>query len=57
MNVFLKQSEFYMCHSNNKEDRFKASSGGIGTAIVKYLLQKDYGTSILTRKSVCMFLK
>ena len=51
MNVFLKQSEFYMCHSNNKEDRFKASSGGIGTAIVKYLLQKDYGTKSCSRAS------
>lgn len=58
MNVFLKQSEFYMCHSNNKEDRFKASSGGIGTAIVKYLLQKDYGTSMtfVFDKEKCMYV-
>lgn len=38
---------FFIGHSNSQEDRYKASSGGIGTAIIKYLLSKpEYGTSI-----------
>lgn len=38
---------YYIGHSANKDDRFKASSGGVGTSIIKYLLESgQYGTSI-----------
>lgn len=59
MSVFLKSSEFHIGYSNNKEERYKASSGGIGTAIVKHLLQKtDYGTSLtfVFDKGKCMYV-
>ena len=58
MNSFQKQCEFYICHSNNEEVRYKASSGGIGTAIIKHLLQADYGTSLtfVFDKGRCMYV-
>lgn len=44
---FGSSSSFFIGHSTSQEDRYKASSGGIGTAIIKYLLSKpEYGTSI-----------
>lgn len=42
-----KTKEFFIGYTNNLEDRNKASSGGIGTALTKYLLtQTDYGTAL-----------
>lgn len=39
--------DYYIGHTTNESDHFKASSGGIGTAITKYLLStKEYGTGI-----------
>lgn len=38
---------YYIGHSLNKDIRWKSSSGGIGTAIIKYLLESGrYGTSM-----------
>lgn len=38
---------YYIGHTTNESDRFKASSGGLGTAIIKYLLSTDdYGTAV-----------
>lgn len=38
---------YYIGYTKNQKDRFKASSGGVGTAIMRYLLaQPEYGTSI-----------
>ena len=58
MSAFLKSSEFYIGYSNNKEERYKASSGGIGTAIIKHLLQTDYETSVtfVFDKDKCMYV-
>lgn len=40
-------ASFYIGYAINEDDRYKASSGGVGTAITRYLLnQDDYGTSI-----------
>lgn len=38
---------YYIGHTTNIDDRTRASSGGVGTAITRHLLnQSDYGTSI-----------
>lgn len=38
---------YYIGYTKNNNDRFRASSGGIGTSITRYLLnQMDYATSI-----------
>lgn len=43
----MHKIKYYIGHTTNAEDRYKASSGGLGTAIIKYLLSKpDYGTGI-----------
>lgn len=50
---------YYIGHTTNDDDRYKASSGGIGTAITKYLLsQPEYGTSItfVFDKEQCMYV-
>ena len=40
-------SDYYIGYSTEPNIRYKASSGGVGTAIIKYLLsQPDYGTSM-----------
>lgn len=40
-------SKFYIGHSSDQVIRFKASSGGIGTMLIKYLLsQEDYNTAV-----------
>lgn len=42
-----KPLAYYIGYTTNENDRFKASSGGVGTAITRYLLnQQEYGTSI-----------
>lgn len=42
-----KRRAFYIGHSLSENDRYKASSGGIGTAITRHLLSsKEYGTAI-----------
>lgn len=39
--------KFLIGHTVNSSDRYKASSGGIGTAIIRFLLSsKEYGTAI-----------
>ena len=43
----FRNKEFYIGFSKKEDDRFRASSGGVGTAIVRHLLSKqEYGTSI-----------
>lgn len=43
----LKSNEYYIGFSKKEDDRFRASSGGIGTAIIRHLLSlPEYGTSI-----------
>lgn len=40
-------SNFYIGHSTNDNIRYTASSGGVGTSIIKYLLEtKVYGTAM-----------
>lgn len=49
---------YYIGHTSDEEDRWKASSGGIGTAITRYLLsQPEYGTSVTFRfnQEKCMY--
>lgn len=42
--------DFYIGHSTYNDLRFKASSGGIGTTIIKYLLNSEkYGTAVTFR--------
>lgn len=39
--------DFFIGHTTKQDDRYKASSGGIGTAIMRFLLSsKEYGTAI-----------
>ena len=39
--------KYYIGYASNNETRFKSSSGGIGSSIIKYLLEKQmYGTSM-----------
>lgn len=39
--------DYYIGYSTEPDIRYKSSSGGVGTAIIKYLLsQPDYGTSM-----------
>lgn len=46
----LEAVGYYIGYTTNAEDRFRASSGGIGTAIAKYLLSlPEYGTSVTFR--------
>lgn len=41
------KTNYYIGHSLDTDIRYKSSSGGIGTTIVKYLLEtKEYGTAI-----------
>lgn len=54
-----EKCSYYIGYSNEKEDRIKASSGGIGTAITKYLLgTSDYDTAITFHYDVqeCMYV-
>lgn len=40
-------TRYYIGYSKNKEERFKATSGGVGTAISRYLLEQGrFGTSV-----------
>lgn len=42
-----RMCKYYIGYSTNSEIRFSSSSGGIGTAIIKYLLStKEFGTTI-----------
>ncbi|WP_405332246.1 Coenzyme F420 hydrogenase/dehydrogenase, beta subunit C-terminal domain [Fibrobacter sp.] len=55
----LKNNEYYIGYSKNTDDRFKASSGGVGTAIMRYLLsQPEYGTAITFAfdAALCMYV-
>ncbi|SHL93537.1 Coenzyme F420 hydrogenase/dehydrogenase, beta subunit C-terminal domain [Fibrobacter sp. UWB7] len=55
----LKNSEYYIGFSKDADDRFKASSGGIGTTIMRYLLsQSEYGTGItfVFNANLCMYV-
>lgn len=50
--------EYYIGHATNKNIRYQASSGGIGSVIIKYLLSSnEYGTSIsfMFNKEKCMY--
>lgn len=49
---------YYIGYTTNEDDRWKASSGGLGTAITRYLLsQPEYGTSVTFRfnREKCMY--
>lgn len=53
------KASYYIGHTTNNKDRFRASSGGIGTAITRYLLsQPEYGTSItfVYDRQQCMYV-
>ena len=53
-----KSSRYYIGHASNQKDRYRASSGGIGTAVVKYLLESgEYATAMTFRfnKDMCMY--
>ena len=55
----LKNKEFYIGFSKNADDRFKASSGGVGTAIMRHLLtQQKFGTGLtfVFDTSLCMYV-
>lgn len=39
-------SNYYIGYTCNLEDRFNASSGGIGTAVTRYLLSENFGTAV-----------
>lgn len=50
---------YYIGYTTDTEDRYKASSGGIGTAITRYLLlQSEFGTSVTFEFSQekCMYV-
>lgn len=54
-----KSNEYYIGFSKNSNDRFKASSGGIGTAIMRHLLtSSEYGTAItfVFDITLCMYV-
>lgn len=54
-----KYPQYYIGHTTNNKDRQKASSGGIGTCITRYLLsQPEYGTSItfVFEPEKCMYV-
>jgi coenzyme F420-reducing hydrogenase beta subunit len=41
------QEQYYLASARNEQIRYKASSGGVGTAIIKYLLSlEEYGTCL-----------
>ena len=43
----FKKLDYYIGHSTEKSIRYTSSSGGIGTAIIKYLLESNaYGTAM-----------
>lgn len=45
--TFLKKPNYYIGHATDERVRYAASSGGIGTAIIQYLLSTDdFGTSV-----------
>lgn len=55
----MNRIKYYIGYASNNNDRFKSSSGGVGTAITRYLLcQNDYGTSITFEFSQkdCMYI-
>lgn len=44
----MNQKYFYIGYANDDKLRYKASSGGVGSALIKYLLENgEYGTSII----------
>lgn len=54
----MVDASYYIGHATNHDIRFKASSGGIGTIITRYLLsQPEYGTSItfIFDKTKCLW--
>ena len=54
-----RNNEYYIGFSQNANDRFKASSGGIGTAIMRRLLSSpEYGTAItfIFDAKLCMYV-
>ncbi len=54
-----KNNEYYIGFSKNTDDRFKASSGGVGTAVMRYLLsQQKFGTGLtfVFDNSLCMYV-
>ena len=56
---FLTSLFYYIGYSTNPTIRKKASSGGIGTAITRYLLsQPEFGTSLtfIFDKNKCMYV-
>lgn len=55
----LKVHEYYIGYSKNSNDRFRASSGGIGTALMRHLLSlPEYGTGLtfIFDKELCMYV-
>lgn len=54
-----KNNEYYIGFSKNTDDRFKASSGGVGTAVMRYLLsQQEFGTGLtfVFDNSLCIYV-
>lgn len=55
----LRTNEYYLGYSKNPDDRFRASSGGVGTALMRHLLSlPEYGTGItfVFDKEQCMYV-
>ena len=51
--------DYYIGFATDSSDRYKASSGGVGTALTRYLLsQPDYGTSLtfVFDEHLCMYV-
>lgn len=59
MNNDIKYPLYYIGHTNESNDRKRASSGGIGTCVTKYLLQSgQFGTSMtfIFDREQCMYV-
>lgn len=55
----LKNKEYYIGFSKNSDERYMASSGGVGTAIMRHLLSlPEYGTGItfVFDAKLCMYV-
>lgn len=55
----LRNKEYYIGFSKNADDRFKASSGGVGTAVMRHLLsQQEFGTGLtfVFDAALCMYV-
>ena len=38
--------KYYIGYSTNTENRYRSSSGGIGSELIRYLMDREYGTAM-----------